>query len=379
MGSRSTPVRRKKAPAPRPKYKWLAGRLAQRISAGHFDKQIPKETDLADEYGVSRFTIREAMKILVARGLVYRIKGQGTFVGRERFAARWFSTATTILLAQIQGNKPGIEARGTYYGRVHAGVRQMARTLGLAVKHEKVFGYVRVPLRDYRPPIPEEVGGVILCGTFDQQYISMYSSEDIPVVVADYWVKDAQVDCVAVDIEAEAHTAINHLAERGHTTLGFVAACRMQDDVGRQIDPDAHRLLGYLRQAAEHRGLQIRAEWIVQAALSTMFEHATAQMLSLPSRPTAIVCFNDGKGLLRVLRKLNIRCPEDVSIICRSDQVDEGHPVTNLTSDPETMGQHAVRLLVERMHNRRTSTIKSAVASRLVLGKTVGPPPRMPS
>ena len=36
-----------------------------------------------------------------------------------------------------------------------------------------------------RPPSPGEVGGVVLCGTYDEQYIEMFRSEQVPL---DQWI-----------------------------------------------------------------------------------------------------------------------------------------------------------------------------------------------
>jgi GntR family transcriptional regulator len=44
------------------------------------DGRIPSESDLADELGVSRTTIRDAFSRLVIEGTVYRRQGSGTFV-----------------------------------------------------------------------------------------------------------------------------------------------------------------------------------------------------------------------------------------------------------------------------------------------------------
>ncbi len=142
----------------------------------------------------------------------------------------------------------------------------MVYTLGLTLKYQKFYGYVHVPLSHYRLPRQEEVGGVILSGTFDSQYIRMYQSEGVPVVVADYWVQNPPVDCVAVDVEAEANMAVEYLADRGHTSLGFLATGRREwnSDL-RTFDPDIARLLGYLRKAGAERGLQMRNEWIILA------------------------------------------------------------------------------------------------------------------
>lgn len=57
--------------------------LKQRILNGDFDGgRIPSETDLADELGVSRTTVRDALSRLEGEGVVTRKQGAGTFVNR---------------------------------------------------------------------------------------------------------------------------------------------------------------------------------------------------------------------------------------------------------------------------------------------------------
>jgi len=45
---------------------------------------IPPERKLMTRYGVSRSTVREAIRQLVEEGLLYRVQGKGTFVAGER-------------------------------------------------------------------------------------------------------------------------------------------------------------------------------------------------------------------------------------------------------------------------------------------------------
>jgi GntR family transcriptional regulator len=55
--------------------------LRERIFEGHFDeKPLPGELILADQFNVSRVTIRRALQDLVKEGLVSRGRGKGTFV-----------------------------------------------------------------------------------------------------------------------------------------------------------------------------------------------------------------------------------------------------------------------------------------------------------
>ena len=56
--------------------------LIERIHSGVYaaDSQLPNETDLAEEFKVSRATIRSALSSLATLGLVVRRHGAGTFV-----------------------------------------------------------------------------------------------------------------------------------------------------------------------------------------------------------------------------------------------------------------------------------------------------------
>lgn len=63
-------------------YESVASWLRQAISAGEYPRgdALPGESDLADEYGVSRWVIREALRLLADEGLITKRSGRRTTV-----------------------------------------------------------------------------------------------------------------------------------------------------------------------------------------------------------------------------------------------------------------------------------------------------------
>ena len=57
--------------------------LRRRIARGEFESHFPGDEELKAQYGVSRHTVREAVRQLQADGVIERGRGRGTFV-RER-------------------------------------------------------------------------------------------------------------------------------------------------------------------------------------------------------------------------------------------------------------------------------------------------------
>ncbi|MFJ8042968.1 GntR family transcriptional regulator [Kitasatospora sp. NPDC096147] len=65
-----------------PKYQRLAADLRRRIAAGEWrgDAPLPVETELEQQYGVARNTVRLAVDVLVNEGRLVRLQGKGTYL-----------------------------------------------------------------------------------------------------------------------------------------------------------------------------------------------------------------------------------------------------------------------------------------------------------
>ena len=67
-------------------YERLAGMLRDRIAAGIYARgdKLPSEMELMDESGLSRSTVRHALKVLVDEGLVRTERTAGRYVTEDR-------------------------------------------------------------------------------------------------------------------------------------------------------------------------------------------------------------------------------------------------------------------------------------------------------
>lgn len=69
-----------------PLYLQIKTMLAQRILDGDYapHERLPSESELIKVFGVSRITVRQALRDLHADGLVFSVQGKGTFVAKPK-------------------------------------------------------------------------------------------------------------------------------------------------------------------------------------------------------------------------------------------------------------------------------------------------------
>jgi len=98
-----------------PRYLQIAGHLRELVDVGAPGGRLPSETELCDWFDVSRMTARQAVRLLVSEGLLYRRRGQGTFIASrpvprllgsplsftDSMRARGFSTSSRTLEARL--------------------------------------------------------------------------------------------------------------------------------------------------------------------------------------------------------------------------------------------------------------------------------------
>ncbi len=70
---------------PLPLWAQLEADLRRRLEVGEFSERFPTDLELTEGYGVSRHTVREAVRHLNKTGLLRRERGRGTVVNQSEF------------------------------------------------------------------------------------------------------------------------------------------------------------------------------------------------------------------------------------------------------------------------------------------------------
>lgn len=165
--------------------------LEQLVAAGQPGSLLPSERELAEHYRVARMTVRSALSSLVAKGLIYRVQGQGTFVARRRI----IQPATLTSFSEdmrARGMRPGSPVLGQ---EVVLASAQIAASLHLSVD-DPVVRIERIRLGDGEPVAVERAHmparrfpGLV---DADLEHSSLYAllaeRYDCHVAEADQWV-----------------------------------------------------------------------------------------------------------------------------------------------------------------------------------------------
>lgn len=93
--------------SPLPLYHQLAERLSSGISAGDWapGDRLPSEPELARQFGIGRPTVRQALDVLVRRGMAERRRGSGTFVTETAASVDLFTLSGTVSSFRSSGHE----------------------------------------------------------------------------------------------------------------------------------------------------------------------------------------------------------------------------------------------------------------------------------
>jgi DNA-binding LacI/PurR family transcriptional regulator len=181
--------------------------------------------------------------------------------------------------------------------------------------------------------------------------------------------------CVRIDDRAAMRTAVKHLADLGHTRIGYIGA--VPQNVAHLQTPQ-DRLDAFLQTVTEQR-LTCSDDWILGSdwTADAAARDSTA-LLSQDDRPTAIVAASDEMaiGVRESARRRGVRVPEELSIIGIDDYVlSEVLGITTVRQDVAGQGRAAAELLVRALLEGDDTDEELVLPTELVVRESTGPAP----
>lgn len=338
----------------------VADELSRRIASGRLasGQKLPAELTIAEEFRVSRGTVRCAIRTLAERGLVQQRHGAGAFVTGEPEETRriaFLFPRHEMLKDQIV---IGMESRASELGYelcMHSLSRDPAEIPAVAAQLRKLnnAGVVFIPFIE---PDYYGINNRILdiCENFDLRYVVV----DSPV--ASHGI--IRGEFIGCDTYNTMRKLVHQLAERGFRKF---AGLRVFNGV---YSADQW-LRGIIDQLAAE-GLPIAPEalrTIDNVALPQQGREQLHAIFDCSDRPEVILCGHDALALnvLDELRRMKVEIPRDVALVgFDNDYYTEPLGLSSVAQPRREIGRRAIDLVLNRSAIRRQEFLPCEILLR---------------
>ncbi len=323
------------------KYQELKEYFIERIRQGKLqdNSRMPSEPELVKRYGLSRNTVRQAMKELENEGYLYRIRGRGTFVktGRPEIT-----------------KKIALVIFDTEYA-IHPLVSKMIRGIGEVLSNN---GYTLDILASHRSDLEADIskmaatyaGFIIGAWQIDKHIVKTLVQKQIPHIFAKNYFPGMQKNAVLIDFEKAGKLIVEHLAGLGHKNIALLYA-------GEKINISRDFKAGVFTACLDN-GIRLHHENILDIGFTCDNAFNVVDFLcKSKDRVSAVITLDDDIAA-RVVQRLTqkgLSVPEDISVTGCNDM-----PVASLISPALTtlsipiieLGKKSAEILLDRLRGQ---------------------------
>jgi LacI family transcriptional regulator len=233
---------------------------------------------------------------------------------------------------------------------------------------KKEEDYTRMMLR-------QRVDGVIIGPTsYNQANLMKLLDQRIPVVLVDRDLPELEVNRVIINNVQGGYDGARHLLDLGHRHIGVIGAHERSGAMDQ-------RVRGILQVFAE-RAHDGRPRFVFTHRLQQFEEGylAARQLLRQAPRPTAIYALNDvlAIGVLKAAAELDLRTPEDLSVMGFDDIALASYVVPALTTVAQPiydMGETAAQILLRQMNGPDQPIETVRFDTQLIIRSSTAPVP----
>jgi GntR family transcriptional regulator, arabinose operon transcriptional repressor len=349
-----------------PLYIQLRTFVLEQIQQHHWlsGDRLPSENELANQFGVSRITVKNALKTLVKEGLIYRIQGRGSFVAAPG------AGEPALLSSESNPGSPPIIAylmpwlRNSFTANLLSGVEEELVKSGYNVLFYRTHDSQQTEKELIHQVIQLGVKGIIIFPVDGEHYneeLVQLTLSRFPIVLIDREMRGIAANSVCSDHSGGAYAATKYLIEQGHQQIAFITSSQ------HGTISVEERLIGYEKALSDH-GLPIHHSLRLLHAGANDIEN----FLREHNEITAVFAENTGTGnhVIQNAAKLNLAIPERLSLVFFDDfEYSELSriPPTVIVQQEEEIGKEAAKLLISLINNPMQERKKIVLPSHLIV------------
>jgi DNA-binding LacI/PurR family transcriptional regulator len=359
-----------------PKHSRLRAFLRAELAANRLKpgEPLPTERELVEALKISRGTVRQALAELERDGLIYRIRGKGSFVREKQEIDNYTGVKDFVLLVPETSHIYVSLLRGFEdIASDHNGQVMVSGTdndinkqgnLILQLLRKKVAGVAIVPATSSPTP---------------SYHIQELQERGIPVVLLHRRTEGVKTPFISIPFHQIGKIAAESFIQNGHKRIAFIANSMTEATAAYEKS---------IREVLKDNRLELPDNFIYVGNTSPEeieqqreeLSHSLQMMFEDPDPPTAMFVNGDftAELLYLLLERMGINIPEDVSLLSVGDTHRQGVLASQITAvifDEVDIGRRAAELLREMGNGERPIDDESTIVMPISLseGRTLKP------
>lgn len=332
-------------------YRWLLAYIDETKFSGN--RKLPSENALCRRLCVSRETVRSAMDQLEEEGLIYRVKGSGTYFHKDQAMSRELSdeSAKWKIGLILQGQDP--DANSVLIDGVRSVLADKRVDLRIFLTDNKFSNERRclqtVVHQNFHGFIVDGVKASIMNPNLDC-YKELYRRR-IPVIFYNNYYKNLKYPRVIINDTECADELVGRLIRAGHKHIAGIFVYDNYQSVEKFLGM-AETMRKYGVEMKDHY-----IKWCISdEAYSAGYARNIEKFLRGLPKCTAIVCCNYMiyRLVRQAMEKMGKGVPEDYSVVCfdYSDEDVEKEGITCSVTRSYEMGCELGRRLMRMIENK---------------------------
>lgn len=317
------------------------------------DYKLPSEQQVAQRFNSSRVSVRKAFSMLEDDGLIYRIKGKGTFIQQGPNTSR--ITAKENPMNCFVFIIPEVSSK--FVQNICSGMLAASRELDRKLLILSSSNSPLLERDNIATAIRFNCAGILLMPVDETHYddsILSLSLSKFPTLFIDRRLYGLNIKCVSSDHQFIGYNATNYLLRQGRKNILFLTLSRLVSSVRQRLE-------GYENALNEHfKGNYRRYILNIEDYMATPEKLYSVVHNYLEANPQIDGCIA-GSGtpalyLVKAIKKLGRVIGKDIDVVFLDEDSRDiseliDYEVPTIIQDGYDIGRTAIRMLYKFTHD----------------------------